>query len=139
MTEQKKTVLEKYIKFDFRKEKNILVISCKEEELPYNEELIILAMNSYIKFLQENKNLFVITDVRILKTLQPSVVWDKIGKYNMMLKPLVEKNLKASCLLLTNKTIKILVNSLINVYPPIVPFRICNNFEEAIKFKNSQR
>lgn len=136
---EKNILLEKYIKFDFRKEKNILVISCKGEELPYNEELIILAMNSYIKFLQENKGLFVIVDIRILKTLQPAVVWDKIGRYNMKLKPLVEKNLKASCILLTNKTIKILVNSLVKVYPPIVPFMVCNNFEEAVKFKNSQR
>lgn len=134
MDEKLKKILDNYIEFKIRPDKNILTITCKKEELPCNNDLLRKGVDLYKEYLENNNSLIVILDCRLLKSINATYVWEHVGKLFAEIEPIAVKKVLCGILLIDNKIIKILVNSIIKIYPPKRPFSICNNYKEGLKF-----
>lgn len=138
MDDEKLTrILNNYVEFKFRKDKNILTLTCKKSEIPCNDELLKKGVETYKNYLLNNKPMVVILDVRLMETINASYVWNKVGKIFAEIEPIALEKVICGSVLLNNKIIKIMVNSILQVYPARRPFNISANYEEAMKFVKS--
>ena len=138
MDDEKLTrILNNYLEFKFRKEQNILTLTCKKGEIPCNDELLKKGVDIYKNYLLDNKPLIVIIDVRLMETINTSYVWNKVGKIFAEIEPIAAEKVICGSVLLNNKLIKLMINSLLQVYPAKRPFNISGNYEEAMKFIKS--
>lgn len=134
MEEKLERILSQYVEFKFRKEKNILTLTCLKDEIPCNDELLEFGVEKYKKFLLSNKPMVVIVDVRLMQKINASYVWNKVGKIFADIEPIALEKVICGSVLLNNNMLKILVNSILKVYPAKRPFNISSNYEEAMRF-----
>jgi hypothetical protein len=124
---------------DFKLKKNeesrlILFITFKKASFDMADEKIskdIIA--KYARILKKYTNLYIITDTRGIDFVTPELAWKLINDLIKCNEDAV-KNVRKSCVLISSKGLLLLVNRLVKVYNFVVPTKICETNEDALKF-----
>lgn len=114
-------------------EDNIISIIYNEEKLVEDEESIRKFIDDYRKTIEENKNSFVIVDLRKLKKINYEFVWKNMNKVNEI-DNFVKDNVKGICYTINSNIVKKLANTVLKVYKPVVTIKICSNNKEVLDF-----
>lgn len=115
-------------------DKKIICFSSKGKEIPNNEELANSLVKKYSELLQANPGCITFIDLRIVEKFPITLAWSKVNLIAKEIDPIARKNLFASAIFVSGKQMKTFVNSIFQVYPPVIPTKICNTNEEAMEF-----
>ena len=130
-------ILEDYVEFKIKKfkklDKNIICLTYLKETLTINDDLLKLFIKKYVKVITENPESFLIIEARNIKNIDFNNILDKIDVFKKLDK-IVEKYIYCIVYLINNTIFKNMGNTIIKMYPPVVPVRICDENKEAIKF-----
>ena len=100
------------------------------------KEKLMESLKEYKKIIQENNGLCVIIDARNIELVSPKLAWEsasEIIKFN----DIAKKHIRASSILLRNRTIINLVKVITKIHPFITPTKVCQTNEEAMGFINN--
>jgi len=114
--------------------KKIYFLVAKEETIPNDPNLLDHAILKYRDILKENPGIIAFIDFRIVESFPVSLLWSKANTYAAELDPLVRKSLYCSCVFVSRPSVKIFINSILQVYPPVRPLKVCNTNEEGMRF-----
>ena len=114
--------------------KKIYFFIAKEKNIPNNGELIEEIVEKYRDILTNNPGVITFIDFRIVESFPISLIWNKANGYAGELDPLARKNLFSSCVFVSGPAVKTFVNSILQVYPPVRPLKVCNTNEEGMRF-----
>lgn len=114
--------------------KKIICFSSKGKEIPNNGELAERLVQKYKELLIQNPGCVTFIDLRIVEKFPITLAWNKVNVFAAEIDPIARKNLFASVIFVSSQSMKTFVNSIFQVYPPVVPTKICNSNEEAMEF-----
>ena len=114
--------------------KKIICFSSKGKEIPNNGELAERIVQKYKELLIQNPGCVTFIDLRIVEKFPITLAWNKVNIFAAEIDPVARKNLFASVIFVSSQSMKTFVNSIFQVYPPVVPTKICNSNEEAMEF-----
>lgn len=113
--------------------KKILFVMVTCNELALDKSTMQMIMDDYKNYLNKNKDLSIIYDTRQLSRMSARTAWEgasMICKFN----DIARQNVIASCVIMENKTIKNLFNTVTKVHPPVVPLKVVDNNQQALDF-----
>ena len=114
--------------------KKIICFSSKGKEIPNNGELAEKIVQKYKDLLTENPGCVTFIDLRIVEKFPITLAWNKVNVFANEIDPIARKNLFASVIFVSGQSMKTFVNSIFQVYPPVIPTKICNSNEEGMEF-----
>ena len=114
--------------------KKIICFSSKGKEIPNNGELAERIVQKYKELLIQNPGCVTFIDLRIVEKFPITLAWNKVNVFANEIDPIARKNLFASVIFVSGQSMKTFVNSIFQVYPPVIPTKICNSNEEAMEF-----
>ena len=114
--------------------KKIICFSSKGKEIPNNGELAERVVQKYKDLLIQNPGCVTFIDLRIVEKFPITLAWNKVNVFANEIDPIARKNLFASVIFVSGQSMKTFVNSIFQVYPPVIPTKICNSNEEAMEF-----
>lgn len=114
--------------------KKIICFSSKSKEIPNNGELAEEVVQKYKELLIQNPGCVTFIDMRIIEKFPITLAWNKVNVFATEIDPVARKNLFANVIFVSSQSMKTFVNSIFQVYPPVVPTKICNTNEEAMEF-----
>ena len=114
--------------------KKIICFSAKNKEIPNNGELAEEMVRKYKEMLVKNPGCITFIDIRIVEKFPITLAWNKINVFASEIDPVARKNLFASVIFTTGTSMKTFINSIFQVYPPVIPTKICNTNEEGMEF-----
>jgi len=114
--------------------KKIICFSSKGKEIPNNGELAEKIVQKYKDLLIQNPGCVTFIDLRIVEKFPITLAWNKVNVFANEIDPIARKNLFASVIFVSGQSMKTFVNSIFQVYPPVIPTKICNSNEEAMEF-----
>ena len=114
--------------------KKIICFSSKGKELPNNPELAEKIVQKYKEMLEKNPGCITFIDLRIIEKFPITLAWNKVNVFSTIIDPVARKNLFASVIFVSGQSMKTFINSIFQVYPPVIPTKICNSNEEAMEF-----
>lgn len=114
--------------------KKIICFSSKGKEIPNNGELAERLVQKYKELLTQNPGCVTFIDLRIVEKFPITLAWNKVNVFAAEIDPVARKNLFANVIFVSSQSMKTFVNSIFQVYPPVVPTKICNSNEEAMEF-----
>ena len=114
--------------------KKIICFSSKGKEIPNNGELAERLVQKYKELLIQNPGCVTFIDLRIVEKFPITLAWNKVNVFAAEIDPVARKNLFANVIFVSSQSMKTFVNSIFQVYPPVVPTKICNSNEEAMEF-----
>jgi len=114
--------------------KKIICFSSKGKEIPNDEDLAINVVKKYSDLIENNPGCITFIDLRIVEKFPITLIWSKLNIFAKKIDPIARRNLFASVIFVSNKQMKTFVNSVFQVYPPVIPTKICNTNEEAMDF-----
>ena len=130
--------MDQYIDFKIKNfskyNKKIACFSSKVKKIPSDENLLHQVMEKYRTVLEENPGIVTFIDARLVEEVPLTLIWSKISKYAVEIDKVAKKNLYCSVIYISNKTTKTFVNSVLQVYKPVAPTKLCNTNEEGMKF-----
>lgn len=114
-------------------DKKILFVTILCSTFEENDNIINQIIEKYKDYLIKNPGICIIFDTRRLNYVNPKSAW---AYSNMLskLNNLAKKNVTCSCVIMQNKMLKDLFNTVIKVHPIVVPFKIISNNQEALNF-----
>ena len=117
---------------------NIVYITYLKENLTTDPELFDEFIKKYKETLMDSseKNTFLVVNSRDVKTVDFSYVWSKMDAISK-LDELARQYLVGTVYIINNTFFKTMGNSIMKVYKPVVPTKICNDNKEGIKFMNN--
>lgn len=113
--------------------KKILFIMVTCQKFDCSKDLMNDILNNYKNYLEENPGISTIFDTRQLNYVSPQTAWEGASMI-CRLNNLAKKNVSCSCIIMGNKLIKDLFNTVTKVHPVIVPYKIVDNNQEALDF-----
>jgi hypothetical protein len=114
--------------------KKIVCFSTKEKEIPNDGELAEAAVKKYKEMLEKHPGCITFIDIRIVEKFPITLAWNKINVFAAEIDPVARKNLYASVIFVSNQSMKTFINSVFQVYPPVIPTKLCNTNEEGMEF-----
>jgi hypothetical protein len=130
--------MDQYIDFKIKNftkyNKKIACFSSKVKKIPPDENLFHQVMEKYRTVLKENPGIITFIDVRLVEEVPLTLIWSKISKYAIEIDKVARINLCCSVIYISNKTTKTFVNSILQVYKPVAPTKLCTTNEEGMKF-----
>ena len=114
--------------------KKIICFSSKGKELPNNPELAEKIVQKYKEMLEKNPGCITFIDLRIIEKFPITLAWNKVNVFSTIIDPVARKNLFANAIFVSGQSMKTFINSIFQVYPPVIPTKICNSNEEAMEF-----
>ena len=130
--------MDQYIDFKIKNftkhNKKIACFSSKVKKIPSDENLFHQVMEKYRTVLEENPGIITFIDARLVEEVPLTLIWSKVSKYAEGIDKVARKNLYCSVVYISNKTTKTFVNSVLQVYKPVAPTKLCNTNEEGMKF-----
>jgi len=114
-------------------DKKILFIMVTCQKFDCSKDLMNDILNNYKNYLEENPGISTIFDTRQLNYVSPQTAWEGSSMI-CRLNNLAKKNVSCSCIIMGNKLIKDLFNTVTKVHPVIVPYKIVDNNQEALDF-----
>lgn len=126
--------VKKYSKF----ETNIVYITYLKETLTTDLELFDKFIKEYKETLISccEKKAFLIVNCKEIKSVDFSYVWSKMDTISK-LDELARQHLVGTVYIINNTFFKTMGNSIMKVYKPVVPAKICNDNKEGIEFMNN--
>ncbi len=124
---------------EFKLKKNgkgrlILFITFKKDRFGNaDEEIVRKVIVKYATIIKKYNNLYVITDTRSIDSVSAELAWNLISELVKCNDDAV-KNVRKSCILISSKELLRLVGLLEKVYSYVVPTKICETNEDALKF-----
>ena len=109
--------------------KKIICFSSKGKEIPNNGELAERLVQKYKELLIQNPGCVTFIDLRIVEKFPITLAWNKVNVFANEIDPIARKNLFASVIFVSGQSMKTFVNSIFQVYPPVIPTKICNSNE----------
>lgn len=116
---------------EYNKKILFVLVTCKELKLDKN--IMKKVIDEYKKYLDENKNLSIIYDTRQLSYLNPRTAWEGASMI-CNLNDIARQNVIASCVIMENRSIRSLFNTVSRVHPPVVPLKVVENNQQAMEF-----
>ena len=104
--------------------KKIACFSSKVKKIPSDEKIFQQVMELYKKTLEENPGIITFIDTRLVEEVPLPLIWRKIGKYAIEIDKVARKNLYCSVVYVSNTTMKTFINSVFQVYKPVVPTKL---------------
>ena len=135
-------VLEDFVEFKVKKyskyNTNIVYLTYIKETLTTDPVLFDEFIEKYKKTLSEigEKNAFLVVNSKEIKNIDFSYVWSKMGAI-AKLDDLAREYLIGTVYIINNTFFKTMGNSIMKVYKPVVPTKICNDNKEGIEVMNS--
>ena len=114
--------------------KKIVCFSAKEKEIPNDGELAESIVGKYKEMLEKHPGCITFIDIRIVEKFPVTLAWNKINVFAAEIDPVARKNLFASVIFVSNQSMKIFINSVFQVYPPVIPTKLCSSNEEGMEF-----
>jgi hypothetical protein len=114
--------------------KKIICLSSKSREIPNNEKIAEEVVSKYKELLIKNPGCITFIDLRIVEKFPITLAWNKVNVFAAEIDPVARKNLFASVIFTSGTAMKTFVNSVFQVYPPVIPTKICNTNEEGMEF-----
>ena len=114
--------------------KKIYFLIAKEKTIPNDGKLIDEIFVKYRDILVKNPGVITFVDFRIVESFPIPLIWSKANAYAGELDPIARKCLYSSCVFVSGPAVKTFVNSILQVYPPVRPLKVCNTNEEGMKF-----
>lgn len=133
--------LEEFVEFKVKKyskyNTNLLYLTYIKETLTTDPELFDKFIEKYKKTLIQagEDKLFLIVNSREVKNVDFSYIWSKMGMISK-LDELARQYLLGTVYIISNSFFKTMGNSIMKVYKPVVPTKICNDNKEGIEFMN---
>lgn len=133
--------LEDFVDFKVKKyskyNSNIIYLTYVKETLSTDPELFDKFIEKYKKTLEDmgEKNAFLVVNSKEIKSIDFSYVWSKMGAI-AKLDELARQYLVGTVYIINNTFFKTMGNSIMKVYKPVVPTKICNDNKEGIEFMN---
>ena len=124
----------RYSKF----ESNIVYITYLKETLTTDPKLFDEFINKYKQILTGSgeKKAFVVVNSKEIKSVDFSYVWSKMDAISK-LDELARQYLVGTVYIINNTFFTTMGNSIMKVYKPVVPTKICNDNKEGIEFMNN--
>tara|TARA_B100001094_G_C17547482_1_gene492089 strand:- start:63 stop:491 length:429 start_codon:yes stop_codon:yes gene_type:complete len=130
-------VLDEYVEFTIKKikkfNKQIICITYLKESLILEDKLLELFCSKYESIVNQNKDSFMIIDARNIKSVDFEKALTKISIFKKLDK-IVENNIFCISYLINNIIFKNMINTIVELYPPAVPIKVCNENKEVLKF-----
>ena len=130
--------MDQYIDFKIKNftkyNKKIACFSSTVKKIPSDENLFHQVMEKYKTVLEENPGIITFIDARLVEEVPLALIWSKISKYAIEIDKIARKNLYCSVIYISNKTTKTFINSVLQVYKPVAPTKLCTTNEEGMKF-----
>ena len=114
--------------------KKIICFSSKGREIPNDGEIAEQVVKKYKEMLEKNPGCITFIDFRIVEKFPITLAWNKVNVFSAEIDPVARKNLFASVIFVSGSAMKTFVNSIFQVYPPVIPTKICNTNEEGMDF-----
>jgi hypothetical protein len=114
--------------------KKIYFFVAKEKTIPNDPNLLDQVVLKYRDVLKENPGVITFIDFRMVENFPVSLLWTKANTYAAELDPIARKSLYCSCVFVSRPTVKTFINSILQVYPPVRPLKVCNTNEEGMRF-----
>ena len=136
------TELEDFVDFKVKKyskyNSNIIYLTYVKETLSTDPELFDKFIEKYKKTLEDTgeKNAFLVVNSKEIKSIDFSYVWSKMVAI-AKLDELARQYLVGTVYIINNTFFKTMGNSIMKVYKPVVPTKICNDNKEGIEFMNN--
>jgi len=134
--------LEDYVEFKIRKyskyNTQIIYLTYLKETLSTSPYLFDLFLKKYRETLKETgvKKGFLVVNSKEIKNVDFSYVWSKMGAISK-LDDLAREYLLGTVYVIDNVFFKTAGNSIMKVYKPVVPAKICSDNKESIEFMNN--
>lgn len=114
--------------------KKIYFLVAKEKNIPADPNLIDEIVAKYKEIMTENPGVITFVDFRMVESFPVSLIWSKANTFAGELDPIARKCLYCSCVFVSGPAVKTFVNSILQVYPPVRPLKVCNTNEEGMRF-----
>lgn len=102
-----------------------------------NEVMMKEMIEKYKKYLDENPGISLIFDSRQVKSVSPQTAW-KGANLICKLNGIAKKNVNCSCIIMDNKILRDLFNTITKVHQVVVPYKIVATNQEAMDYVISQ-
>jgi hypothetical protein len=116
---------------DYNQKILFVMVTCQKFDCP--KEIMNSILEQYKTYLEENPGISTVFDTRQLNYVSPKTAWEGASMI-CRLNNLAKRNVKCSCIIMGNKLIKDLFNTVTKVHPVIVPYKIADNNQEALDF-----
>lgn len=116
---------------EYNKKILFLMINCSNLNCSKDEMNIML--KEYRNYIEDNKNLSIIFDARLLSSVNPKTAWEGASMI-CKLNNIAKDNVLCSCVIMGNKIVKDLFNTVVKIHPIVVPFKIASDNQDAFKF-----
>jgi hypothetical protein len=125
--------VKKYSKFDV----NIVYITYLKEVLTTDPKLFDQFIEKYRETLISTgeKKAFLVVNSKEVKSVDFTYIWSKMDVI-AKLDELARQYLVGTVYIINNSFFKTMGNSIMKVYKPVVPTKICNDNKEGIEFMN---
>ena len=102
-----------------------------------NPEIFESFLQTYKKSLEEvgEKKGFLVVNSKEIKNVDFTYIWSKMGAI-AKLDDLAREYLVGTVYIIKNTFFKTMGNSIMKIYKPVVPTKICNDNKESIEFMN---
>lgn len=115
------------------KDKVILFIIMKKENIPYNLELKNQIISKYVSMIEKHPEIYVCVDARKISSFSKKLAWEgasDLYKFNS----LFSKNIRASSFLISNKNIINVIKLIEKIHPFACPTKFCKDNNESLTF-----
>ena len=122
--------MDKYmeIKVKLYKEKyKLLCITFKESNINYAPEVVHQIVKKMREILTKGTDFYMLIDTRGISHIDKKLV-------AYTLNDIVKGRIKKSCMIIQNSNIKLLSELILKVHKPVIPFKLCDNNQNAISF-----
>ena len=116
---------------EFNKKILFVMVTCQNFDC--SKDMMNDILNKYKTYLEENPGISTIFDTRQLSQVSAKTAWEGASMI-CKLNNLAKRNVSCSCIIMGNKLIKDLFNTVTKVHPIIVPYKIAENNQEALDF-----
>lgn len=111
----------------------LILLTILQEKLIYDMPKLQDLYNSIKDSVEANKGAALIIDCRRIKSVDTKIAWEG-ASILVKLDPITKRNLLRNCMVMENSLLENLVNLILKVHPPVIPFKIVKNNQEALQF-----
>jgi hypothetical protein len=112
----------------------VICVSSKVKEIPSNDSMVDEFLIKYKETILQNPKSVIFLDTRGVEKISVEMIWSKIGKFTSTLDPIAKTHITLSVIFVSNANYKIIINSILKIYPSVVPCKICSENSEGMNF-----
>ena len=111
----------------------LILATILQEKLIYDVPKLQKMFDTLKETIESNPESSLIIDCRRVKNVDPKIAWEGASLL-VRLDPITKTNLKTNCMVMESKVLENLVNVILKVHKPIIPFKLVKNNQGALQF-----